>query len=278
MFHSLRRTAALFLLCATNSLATAADCTYGTPAGCCTSNPCESLMPANCCSNPCALDSCCTAEPSCCQECCCCDPIWYASINLRGTLDTVKTRGTDAPPPIIGEEEEEIDPLGIGGSLGWYIPYGNDRLRAEVEGMYFSSFHIDTNNIQPIFPPAFYSAYSGRWAVLGNLWYDVRLNEAYDFYLGGGVGYGGAAMLVNDIQSTGAANVSDVIWQVGCGAVKNYDGCSIDIGYRFMDFGTYEVPLINGGGVQSGSFRTDITSHQLFLSFRYNSFSKMFAK
>jgi opacity protein-like surface antigen len=198
---------------------------------------------------------------------------------LRGTLDTVKTRGTDTPPPIEGEEEEEIDPLGLGGALGWYIPYGEDRLRVEAEGMYFSAFHVDTNNILPAFPPAFYSAYTGRWAVLGNLWYDVRLNDRYDFYFGGGVGYGGAEMLVNDIQSTGEAKVSDVIWQVGCGGVRNFENFSVDLGYRFMDFGTYEVSLINNTtGIQSGAFRTDIVSHQIFLSFRYNSFYQMFAR
>jgi opacity protein-like surface antigen len=269
MFHSLRRVAAVLVLCASGSLAAAAEC--------CTISPCESLTPSNCCSNPCALDAGCTAEPACCQECCCCDPIWYIALNLRGTLDTVKTRGFDTPPPNEGEEEEEIDPLGLGGALGWYIPAGDNRVRVEAEGMYLSAFHVDTNNVLPQFPPAYYSAYTGRWAVLGNVWYDIPLNERFEFYFGGGVGYGGAEMEANSILSAGTAKVSDTIWQVGCGGVRHYGNFSVDLGYRFMDFGTYEVPLYNGGG-QSGFFRTDITSHQIFLSFRYNSFAKLFAR
>ncbi len=45
-----------------------------------------------------------------------------------------------------------------------------------------------------------------------------------------------------------------------------------------MDFGTYEVGLFDINGVQTGSFRTDIASHQLFIGFRYNSLFRMFAR
>lgn len=169
-----------------------------------------------------------------------------------------------------------IDPLGVGGALGFAIPTQHGRLRLEAEGMYFSSFHEDTNNVLAPFAPAFYSRYIGRWAVLGNAWYDIPLNDKFDFYFGGGIGGGGATMEVVTAQSNGLANVSDVIWQVGCGGVRHYEKFSLDVGYRFMDFGTYNVGLFDVNGAPTGSFRTDIVSHQLFIGFRYNSLFRLF--
>lgn len=282
MLATLRRALAFLIVCTSGSLWAVDPCACTQGPSCCAEPSCSiappiSLLPKNCDCNPCAGDVCCTAEPSCCQDCCCCEPLcWYGSLNLRGTVDNVKTRGFDTPPPTDGEEEQEIDPLGIGGALGFSVPYNNNRIRLECEGMYFSSFHIDTANVLTPFPPAFYSRYIGRWAVLANLWYDIPLNEKFDFYFGGGIGAGGALMEANDIQAQGRANVSDTVWQVGCGGVRHYDNCSLDIGYRFMDFGTYDVGLFDVNGVQTGYLRTDIVSHQLFIGFRYNSLFRMF--
>ena len=277
MLASLRRVVAILILFAPGSLAVADQCGCTAPSACTVAPPVALFSRKSDC-NPCAHDSCCTAEPSCCQECCCCDPIWYASFNLRGTVDNVKTRGFDTPPPTDGDGEEPNDPLGIGGAVGFSVPFGENRLRMEVEGMYFSSFHIDTPNVLAPFPPAFYSRYFGRWAVLANAWYDIPLNERYDFYFGGGIGGGGATLEVLDGIGQGSASVSDVIWQVGCGGVRHFQNCSIDVGYRYMDFGTYNIGIFDAGGNQTGNFRTDLTSHQLFIGFRFNSLLSMFSR
>jgi len=50
----------------------------------------------------------------------------------------------------------------------------------------------------------------------------------------------------------------------------------IDLGYRYMDWGTSTVSLVDIFGGPAGKFTADITSHQVFLGIRYNSLATCF--
>lgn len=250
-------TLALFLPC---SLAAAGDMKY-------------TLQQPGCCSS-------CNQASECdnCDDCCCCGPSVYASLNLRGSFDNLQSGGFNTVGQFPNTGSDSGSSFSLGGAIGVNIPQNFGAIRLECEGLYVDPLNSTTNSFQPPTPTFFYqTSYSNRWAVLANLWVDIPVNECWDFYAGGGIGGGGSTMTVDDTVVQGTGSSTDVVWQIGCGLTRHYDRFSLDVGYRYMDWGTSSVDLVFGGG-PAGNFTADVTSHQLFAAIRFGSIGSLFGQ
>jgi opacity protein-like surface antigen len=217
---------------------------------------------------------------SCAQDCCCCsDKFWYGSLNLRGSFDHLESGGFNTLGPHFNTGTDDNDTFLIGGAIGVSVPRKNGRLRLEVEGIASDPFNTITNSFQPPTPTFFYQTnITDQWAVLGNTWFDMPLNECVSLYAGGGIGGGGATMTVDDGVVSGQGSSTDFVWQAGCGITRTGRLATLDLGYRYMDWGRYSVDLGEPFIGPAGDFTADITSHQLFFAVRYDSLFSRFAR
>lgn len=204
----------------------------------------------------------------------------YASLNLRGSFDHLQSGGFNTVGGFLNTGGDNSDSFSIGGALGVAIPRKYGTLRLECEGIYVEPFNTVTNSFAPPTPSFFYTTRtSKRWAVLANSWFDIPLNNCLDFYVGGGIGGGGATMSVDDGAARGSGSSTDFVSQLGCGLTRRYKRMDIDLGYRYVHWGTNTVDLNFGGlGFPAGNFTADVTSNQLFLALRFDSIGRLFSR
>lgn len=233
------------------------------------------------CDTASTVHGCDASRPNACCNSRCLGPSLYASINLRGSFDELQSGGYNTVGNFPNTGGDSADTFSIGGALGVSIPQGRGGYRIECEGIYVDPFDTVTNSFRPPTPSFFYQTeFSERWAVLGNLWRDIPLNDCWDFYVGGGLGGGGATMSVSDRVVQGSGSSTDFVWQAGCGLNWKWrPRVSVDVGYRYMDWGTTSVQLgFSSGNPNFGDFTADITSHQVFLGVRYNALRDLISR
>jgi len=181
-----------------------------------------------------------------------------------------KNRGQDWDGTVFG-----------GGALGIDADLGPIGMRLEAEGQAARGYDMKTKG--PVFddyalefktPNSPYLISSNSWAVFFNLFMDLPITETFDFYMGGGVGFG-----VHDFRvRQKAMNIGDTshddlnfAWQVGGGfAYDVADWLTLDLGYRYVDFGKMDVNLPQPVG---GDYQMHLVSHDMILGVRINYFS-----
>lgn len=277
MKADLLRVATLLALLASCSVASAQDYQYTSEEAQATP---VSLVGGWDCGNAASCTSC--QDALACNSCgdsCSCRSL-YASVNLRGSFDHLQSGGFNTVGIFPNTGSDNRDSFSIGGAIGVAIPRTYGTLRLECEGIYVDPFNTVTNSFAPPTPTFFYTATtSNRWAVLANSWFDIPLNDRLDVYVGGGIGGGGAAMAVDDGVVSGSGSSTDFVYQAGCGLNRRFDRISLDLGYRYMHWGTANVDLFaNVGGGPAGNFTAEVTSHQLFFAVRFTSLGNLFSR
>jgi len=169
----------------------------------------------------------------------------------------------------------------FGLALGARIPLCCKAVRIEVEGAFRDLGGLLSESMQPEGPSTNYEVnYDDRWSVMTNFWLDFPFHETKTFYIGGGVGANGGRLSVNDGNVGGINRYSDFAWQIGGGITwERNDRWTIDLGYRYIDYGSAAVPLtFNSNSFPTGHYTADLTAHQLMLGIRYSSLGNLFAR
>jgi|SRR5579864_6875115 len=205
----------------------------------------------------------------------------YASVNFRASFDHLESGGYNTVGAFHNTGSDDETNFSAGGAVGLAIPlkFGGT-LRIEGEGISADMFNTVTNSFRPPTPTFFYKTkYSDRWAALANFWYDVPVWKCFGVYGGAGIGGGGSTISVNDGVVHGRGDSGDVVWQLGGGLTATYKRLTLDVGYRYMDWGTNSVRLETiVGSVPAGTFSADVTSHQAFVAIRYAFFTNLFSR
>ena len=142
-----------------------------------------------------------------------------------------------------------------GGALGMEFDRPFGAIRAEVEGRGRDSLE-DSLAVTAI-PLATGSGNwvaADSWSTMVNLWRDFSVTDAFDLYVGGGIGAGGSTYRVNGhYQLTGITpnfffggpdTAQSFAWQAGCGtkwAIS--ERVELDLGYRFFALGATTTPV-----------------------------------
>ena len=169
----------------------------------------------------------------------------------------------------------------LGVAIGVEIPtYFCRSFRLEVEGVRKNAFDFTDEIVVIDFPATTLNVgLDDQWRVMGNVWYDIPLCGAKKVYVGGGIGGSGGQIEVTNGTLAGQRSYSNVAWQVGFGITwDRSERYTIDLGYRYVDYGTATVNLNTiVGNNPAGSFDADLTAHQLMLAIRFKSLGSLFA-
>lgn len=209
------------------------------------------------------------------------DVTFYLSANNYASFNHLESGGynTNAFAPNIGTDSNISYDFGL--ALGTRIPFCCKALRIEVEGAFRDLGGLLTDSMQPEGPSTLYQVdYDDRWSVMTNFWLDIPIRETKTIYFGGGIGANGGRFSVNDGFVSGRGRYSEFAWQIGGGITwEQNDRWTIDIGYRYIDYGSAAVSLNNNfNNNPAGNYIADLTAHQIVLGFRYNSLGNLFAQ
>ena len=196
---------------------------------------------------------------------------WY----LRGDL----TATDDIKPNVLGtlgDTDRRDWNYGIGGGAGYKF---NNWFRADLTGDYLGSEKTVETLTAPNASLALKSNLR-RFDALANVYVDLGTWAGFTPYIGAGVGFAGVRLdgsyeLDAPLSNTyGYYKVPgktryDLAWAAMAGVTYSVSqNLLIDIGYRYLDLGTYEVPRFNVSPFDVGS-KTDLTSHQIRAGLRY---------
>jgi opacity protein-like surface antigen len=180
-------------------------------------------------------------------------------------LSSSKNRGDDWDNTVFGA-----------GALGFDADLGPVGLRVEMEGQGGRNYDFNTDGptfTGAIVPPldGNYDIAISNWAMFWNVFLDIPITDAFDLYLGGGVGFGVSEFRVKQ-SPTGYRDTSNddlnFAWQVGTGMAYDVaEWLTLDLGYRYVDFGQLDVNL---AFPLRGDYEMDLTSHDLILGVRIN--------
>ena len=168
-----------------------------------------------------------------------------------------------------------------GGALGLDSDLGPVGLRFEIEGQAARGYDMKTKG--PLQSPldgdfqtenSPYLLSTNSWAMFTNFWLDLPVTDAFDFYFGGGVGFGVHDFTLQQ-KTIGIKDTShddlEFAWQVGSGfAYDVADWLTLDIGYRFARFGRVDIYLPPRLG---GEYELKLESHDAILGVRINYYS-----
>jgi len=115
-------------------------------------------------------------------------------------------------------------------------------------------------------------------ALMLNAYYDFDTGSAFTPYIGAGIGYAKTkvAYADNNFNINGFWKQTDshtnIAWQIGAGiAYELNDNVSIDVGYRYVDYGKFDV--LNTTAVAFGNITRDtyeVTANELYAGIRYS--------
>lgn len=159
-----------------------------------------------------------------------------------------------------------------GGAAGLALERSNGRIRLEAEGRYrgpIEQTYLGFNqNFSPRHPNPVGIVEArnfGGWSVLANVWRDVRFNDHFDVYGGGGIGATGYESSFQQISgpvpepATMRSN-TEFAWQAGVGCIWNVnERFAVDASYRL--FGT-------GWTFTRESFAAGFPRNEILLSLR----------
>lgn len=209
------------------------------------------------------------------------DTTIYLSANNYLSFNHLESGGfnTNFLVPNTGTDSNVSYDFGL--ALGARIPFCCKAVRIEVEGAFRDLGELMTDSMQPETSSILYQVdYSDRWSVMTNFWFDIPIHETKTIYFGGGIGANGGRLSVNDGNIGGQGRFSEFAWQIGGGITwERNDRWTVDIGYRYIDYGSAAVALsFNSNGFPSGNYTADLTAHQLMIGFRYSSLGNLFAR
>ena len=215
------------------------------------------------------------ANQDCClpRDCCC---SWnYATINVAAEFLHLEQGGFNNLGGFAnGGASDTDESYNVGFSLGKAFCHCDKTIRVEVQAMYHDMAETMAGRFIDDFGFFdFTTSIEDRWTVTGNVWYDIhRPCKPYDIYFGGGIGVGGGRVAAMDPIYMARASYTDFVWQVGAGII--YHTChnvTIDLGYRYIDYGGFDLPLVQiAGNVPAGNYTSDMTAHQIMLGIRFD--------
>lgn len=235
---------------------------------------------SGCCDVPECCDSgcCCDALDGCdggCDSCDCCFRAHscYAALRLGASFNHLQTSGINTFGSFLNVGDDDDTTFDIGGAIGTRFPTCWGAVRVECEALSRDMFNTTGTVFRPRTPSGFYDAsLDDRWSVMGNVWVDHCITDRLAFYMGGGLGRSGALLTISDGSVRARDRYEEFAWQVGGGFLWNCSNrFSVDLGYRYVDFGTALFPLTTvAAGAPAGDFGAEITSHQIILGLQYN--------
>jgi len=208
----------------------------------------------------------------------------YIHLDVNGGQD-VYAAPLGVVGPLLASEKFDVDndngfgvKLAFGGSANMPEIYGRLRLEAEYadNGAFITPVASEGGNV--LFD-------TKGTTVFGNLYYALATGTRFSPYIGAGLGLTRFASGVN--FSSGAFNAQmatseyKFAWNVGAGlSMYLARGVSIDLGYRFSDFGRFIADLdvsryaVSGGNVLNGvvlrnHVTMDFLAHEIILGIRY---------
>ena len=204
------------------------------------------------------------------SDCTCPKRSVYTALNLAGSFSHLASGGNNLLGPSENTGSDNEDAFDIGGTIGVNIPIRWGAVRIECEAMGRDIFNSSTGSFQPPTPEVFYDvACENRWSALANVWFDVPWRNCRNIYFGGGLGTGGGTISIDDSVVEGEGAFTEGAWQVGFGVTRQLNrGPTLDLGYRYVDFGTAEIGIENGS---AGNYTLETTAHQILLGIRFNS-------
>ncbi len=191
----------------------------------------------------------------------------YIQGNFSGAFPAVESGGFNRflNRPNTGDSRDDV--VGFGGAIGLAKTTEYFRVRGEVEGMWREDSDHRTSTT-PFVGAVYQVKSTDNWSVLTNLWVDVTLNDSLWLYGGGGIGAAGTHLNVNDQLDSGQKSDTDFAYQLGTGLIlAATEDIEIDFGYRFLDAGQVNVPLVFGV-FPAGNYTADLVTHQIMLSVR----------
>ena len=110
-------------------------------------------------------------------------------------------------------------------------------------------------------------------AILLNAYYDFDMGSAFTPYIGAGIGYGktkiAMARYEDEWLTKRTTSHTNITWQIGAGvAYALNDNVSVDVGYRYIDYGKFDKKFIADGFVSRNSFQ--VTENELYAGIRYS--------
>jgi opacity protein-like surface antigen len=163
----------------------------------------------------------------------------------------------------------------IGAGIGYrFMP----NLRADVTIGYRGGYELHQADV--IGPGSSADADISSWAAMVSIYYDFTNSSRFTPYLGGGIGASRNKLGTATVSQNGA-NVgflegdtkTSFAWQLSAGtAIRLSPGISLDIGYRYMDMGSFES---GDSGVISGSpvgvtGKDDLRAHEIQVGVRFD--------
>ncbi|PLY00728.1 MAG: hypothetical protein C0623_06675 [Desulfuromonas sp.] len=172
---------------------------------------------------------------------------------------------TAGPHPNTGSDQDNRVLLDLSLGKGW------GALRTQID---YSFRHSDfrTNSFQPPTPTFFYLSSVLTKTISLSTYYDLSFGENgfYEPFLGAGAGGTYYDVEVSDgvVFASDSDTSLSYFGTVGIG-FKHSEQVKTELGYRYYDFGEFDVDLFGFGGLPAGNFEGDLIAHEVFVGVRY---------
>ena len=196
-------------------------------------------------------------------------PRFYLSAIGGGSYLTLDSGGANVDGGFTnaGNFSSSVASAGGAGGLAWDRSGG--QLRLEIEGRWRSDVSGTTASA-PDVPLDYAVTAADAWTVTTNVWRDIWAGNHWGLYLGGGIGGGGYELTVNDNFLAGADTVGTFAWLAGTGVTYRFDDrLALDLGYRFVGFGTGTIGLNRlASNAPAGYYTSSLGGSELIFSLR----------
>ena len=180
----------------------------------------------------------------------------YVSAKVNYNMMKNNVKGTATYGPLSLTEKDNVDDDVLGGSIAAGIKAG--MIRSELEG----NIHQDAEDTDG----GSKSTLKNN-SLMWNTYLDIPTKTPLTPYIGAGIGVARLKATVKDADINKSS--TNFAWQVGAGtAVEVTQNVAVDLGYRYVDNGSYDVFKEKVGDVET-KINLDSTSHEIYLGTRY---------
>ncbi len=181
-------------------------------------------------------------------------PYVSAKVNYNMMKNDVKV--TESYGPLSWNAKDNVDDDVLGGSIAAGIKAG--MIRSELEG------NLHQNAEKTIYG---LKASVKNNSLMWNTYLDIPTKTPLTPYIGAGIGVARLKATEKDTDINKAS--TNFAWQVGAGtAVEVTRNVAVDLGYRYVDNGSYDV-FKEKVGNEEYKINLDSTSHEIYLGMRY---------
>ncbi|MCW6510113.1 outer membrane protein [Lichenifustis flavocetrariae] len=193
---------------------------------------------------------------------------WY----LRGDL----TASDDVKLNTLGTLTDKRDwNYGVGGGVGYKF---NDYFRADVTGDYLGTQKSIERSADSFGTISTLKSNLRRFDGLVNAYIDLGTWGGFTPYIGAGVGFAGLRLDGSSVNTPLGAKSHytkysgetryDLAWAAMAGLTYSVSAnLLVDIGYRYLDLGTYKAPNIPSSPFNAA--KTDLNAHEIRAGLRY---------